>query len=266
MDPNQNYIMHPSFKFKAHLTLEERTALGKFKDAMDEDDDCDFDEDIHSDNLLIRFLRARKLDIPKTLLMFKEYLKFREEYKVDTIIQDFVFTERNELLKLFPTGYHGVDKIVGFLINIQGRPLYFQCLGGIDIDSINKVTTEDRLLKYLIQENEVFLRDRLAACCNASNKYISQFFAIYDLKGESASLMNKKVIDFMKKSSGFLQNFYPEVLGITFVINTSAIFRGLWAIIKGFLDERTVAKIVIKGDDFLTELLEHVSIHAKNKG
>ena len=114
------------------------------------------------------------------------------------------------------------------------------------------------MLNYLIQENEIFLKERLPSCCIASNKYISQFFAVYDLKGESASLLNKKVIDFMKKSTGFLQNFYPEVLGMTFVINTSAIFRGLWSLIKGFIDERTVAKIVIKGDDFITELLEHV--------
>jgi hypothetical protein len=70
--------------------------------------------------------------------------------------------------------------------------------------------------------------------------------------------MNKKVIDFLKLSAGFLANYYPEILAISFVINASVIFRGAWALIKGFLDEKTVAKIFIKGEDYKDELLTHV--------
>ena len=84
-------IMNPKFQFKAPMTLEERGAMEKFKDALDDDDNSDYDSDIHSDNLLIRFLRARKLDIAKASLMFNEYLKFRVEYKVDTIIKVIFF-------------------------------------------------------------------------------------------------------------------------------------------------------------------------------
>lgn len=102
------------------------------------------------------------------------------------------------------------------------------------------------------------MKKRLPSCCSLAGKHISQFFAIYDLKGESASLLNKKVIDFLKLCSGFLQNYYPEVLGCSFVINASAIFRGAWALIKGFIDERTVAKINILGEDYKDELLKHV--------
>jgi hypothetical protein len=73
-------------KFTAPMTLEERGAMEKLKDALEEDENSDYDSDIHSDNLLIRFLRARQLNIEKAALMFNNFLKFKVEYKVDTIL------------------------------------------------------------------------------------------------------------------------------------------------------------------------------------
>jgi hypothetical protein len=73
-------------KFTAPMTLEERGALEKFKDALEDDENCDYDSDIHSDGLLLRFLRARKLMLDKSLFMFKEYLKFYESYNVASIM------------------------------------------------------------------------------------------------------------------------------------------------------------------------------------
>lgn len=42
-----------------------------------------------------------------------------------------------------------------------------------------------------------------------------------------------------------LQDYYPEHLGCMFMINTPWVFRGFWAVIKGFLHERTLAKIQV---------------------
>lgn len=67
-------------------------------------------------------------------------------------------------------------------------------------------------------------------------------------------------MDFVKLSSGFLSNYYPEILGTAFVINASVFFRGAWALIKGFIDERTVAKVIVKGNDYLEEMLKYVII------
>jgi hypothetical protein len=44
-----------------------------------------------------------------------------------------------------------------------------------------------------------------------------------------------------------LQNNFPEHLGCMFMINTPLLFRGFWSVIKGFLDERTLAKIKVGG-------------------
>jgi hypothetical protein len=80
-----------------------------------------------------------------------------------------------------------------------------------------------------------------------------------DLKGESTSLMTSKVIDFVKKTSNIAQNNYPEMLGQMIIINTTVLFRGAWAIIKGFVDEKTSKKISVCGtNDYVAELLKFV--------
>ena len=66
------------------MTLEERNALEKFKDLLEEEDD--YDSDIHFDGMLIRFLRGRKLDLKETMKMFKDYLKFYDDNKIESLI------------------------------------------------------------------------------------------------------------------------------------------------------------------------------------
>jgi len=38
-------------------------------------------------------------------------------------------------------------------------------------------------------------------------------------------------------------NYYPELMGAMYYINAPMMFRGVWAILKNFLDEKTRAKI-----------------------
>jgi len=53
-------------------------------------------------------------------------------------------------------------------------------------------------------------------------------------------------------------DYYPEIMGNTLIINTPMVFRGIWKVAKGFLDERTRKKIQVKGSDYLPTLLEFV--------
>ena len=45
-----------------------------------------------------------------------------------------------------------------------------------------------------------------------------------------------------------------------FVVNAPFIFSGAWAVVKGFLDERTVKKIKILGSSFQKEVAELVDL------
>mmetsp|Transcript_90097 Transcript_90097/g.124377 ORF Transcript_90097/g.124377 Transcript_90097/m.124377 type:complete len:112 (-) Transcript_90097:134-469(-) len=48
-------------------------------------------------------------------------------------------------------------------------------------------------------------------------------------------------------------------MGNLFVINAPMLFSGIWAVVKGFLDERTRNKIKILGGSYLKTLLEFVN-------
>ena len=47
-------------------------------------------------------------------------------------------------------------------------------------------------------------------------------------------------------------------MGQMFIVNSPMLFTGVWAIVKGFLDERTRNKIQIKGGKYQKEILELV--------
>lgn len=43
-----------------------------------------------------------------------------------------------------------------------------------------------------------------------------------------------------------------------FIVNAPMLFTGIWAIVKGFLDEKTRKKITIKGGTYLKDIVELV--------
>ena len=54
----------------------------------------------------------------------------------------------------------------------------------------------------------------------------------------------------LQTAAALTSDNYPENMGCMFVVNAPFIFSGAWAVVKGFLDERTVKKIKILGSSF----------------
>lgn len=44
--------------------------------------------------------------------MWLNHMQWKEDFQVDTILQDFYFGERDKFLICFPQGYHKTDKMV----------------------------------------------------------------------------------------------------------------------------------------------------------
>ncbi len=126
----------------------------------------------------------------------------------------------------------------------DGRPVYIEQLGGIDLTAMYKITTGERMLLNLAVEYERLADPRLPACSRKAGHLLETCCTIMDLKGVGLSKASQ-VYSYVKQASGISQNYYPERLGRFYLINAPWGFSTVWAVVKSWLDPVTVAKIHI---------------------
>ncbi|KAH8921997.1 hypothetical protein BT69DRAFT_1282703 [Atractiella rhizophila] len=230
-----------------HLTPEQEEILAKFKEELKAEGW--YDPAMHDDNTLLRFLRARKFDLAKSKAMFIDSMKWRKEFKVDELYENFNYTEKEKVMEFYPRFYHKTDK--------DGRPVYIEHLGKIDLTKLYSVTTPERQLQALVVEYERFLRDRLPATSKKEGRLIETSCTIMDLNNAGITQF-WKVKNYVQQASQISQNNYPETMGKFYIINSPYIFHSIWGWIKPWLDPVTVAKITILSTDYKKTLLEQI--------
>jgi len=207
------------------------------------------DFSIYIDSYLLRFLRARKFNLENTFTMFNNFINWRKDFGTDEI-ESFDFNEGLLVKQYYPHGYHKTDKI--------GRPIYIEIIGDINVKELFNITSEERMMKYYVKEYERTIKYRFAACSKNAGKLIEQSLTILDMKGEAMKFMFGKTKDFVKIAAKIAQDYYPEMLGNMFIVNTPFTFKALWTIVKAFLDEKTAQKIKLEGSSYQKKLYEIV--------
>lgn len=195
----------------------------------------------------------------------------------DTPSRNFEFTEKKEVDKYYPQYYHKMDKVRSVNPDLDppnvsprsltsivaprispslqdGRPVYIQRLGKIDVNALNEITTQDRQLRRFVLEYEKFLTERLPACSEAVGHPVETSCTIMDLAGVSITSFFR-VKDYVFQAAQIGQDRYPECMGKFYIINAPWAFTSVWSIIKPWLDEVTVAKIDIVGGGGVKEKL-----------
>ncbi|KAJ4832311.1 Phosphatidylinositol/phosphatidylcholine transfer protein sfh11, partial [Turnera subulata] len=151
---------------------------------------------------LLRFLRMRGFDEAKAKDAFLDYLKWRDDYAVDSILKEFKFEEYAEVKKCYPHGYHGLDR--------YGRPIYIERIGMVDLNGLLQATTIDRFVKYHVSEQEKTLNLRFPACSIATKRHITSTTSILDVKGVGMSNFSKPARCLFMEIQKIDSNYYPE--------------------------------------------------------
>ncbi|KAJ3153884.1 cytosolic factor, phosphatidylinositol/phosphatidylcholine transfer protein [Geranomyces variabilis] len=230
-----------------HLTAEQEAVLAQFKTELAAEGF--YDPEKHDDHALLRFLRARKFQLPASKKMWSEYVTWRKDFGTDNVLETFEFPEYPIVKKFYPRFYHKADKL--------GRPVYFEQLGGVDVKQLFAVTDIDRMLKNHVYEYEKLVKYRLPACSKKAGRYVEQSCTILDLKNVYLTSF-PSVAGLIRQISVIAQNYYPEMLGKMYIINAPMLFSGIWSVVKGFLDEVTVNKISIASGSNKAELLKMI--------
>lgn len=192
----------------------------------------------HPDALVLRFLRARKWDVEKALVMLVSTMNWRHtDMHVDDDIMkngdSFAIEDEKSSsstkqvsqdvmaqLRMGKSFLHGTDK--------NGRPI---CVVRVRLHKQGEQceASLERYTVYIIETARMVLQHPVDTAC-----------VIFDMTGFSMANMDYTPVKFMIKC--FEAN-YPECLGTVLVHKAPWVFQGIWKIIRGWLDPVVASKV-----------------------
>jgi len=193
------------------------------------------------DIIFLKFLRARDFKVDVSYQMLVDSLKWRKEFKADSILNE-------EFPDTFKTigEIHKTDK--------DGRPVMVNYYNNIDVNTVfgNGVT---EFLRWKVQQME-FAIEQL----QATNWEVEDLVVIHDYKDVSMFRMDPRVKQASSQTIQTLQNNYPEFLFRKFFINVPYIFQALYSLFTIFSSERTKSKFNVVADAYRKTLLNYIPI------
>lgn len=203
---------------------------------------------VNTDWNLLRFLRARNFDVPKTKKMLAEYLAFRERKDFERIAG--LGKEQLDRVQSYFYHYHfAMDKV--------GRPVIMEDLG---ISRLNEAVRElslEEIEDWMAQTYDRVINIEFPVCSALVGRRVEKGVFIFDIgKVNVVKLFQGKFRGILETMIKIGQNYCPEILEVLFVVNAPFVFKGIWAIIQTMLDPKTRKKIHIESDNAASKLLK----------
>jgi CRAL/TRIO domain/CRAL/TRIO, N-terminal domain len=211
----------------------------------------------HPDALLLRFLRARKWDVDRALVMLISTMRWRardmhvdddvikhgEGGALEDSMSESVSLRKDgddflQQLRLGKSFLHGVDK--------EGRPL---CIVRVRLHKGGEQSEKslERYTVYIIETARLVLRTPVETAVSKDKCILSQLSQanleqciVFDMTHFTMANMDYAPVKFMIK---VFEANYPESLGAVLVHKAPWIFQGIWTIIKGWLDPVVASKV-----------------------
>ncbi|KAF7728404.1 Non-classical phosphatidylinositol transfer protein (PITP) [Apophysomyces ossiformis] len=191
-------------------------------------------QDERLDVLLVKFLRARDLNVEAAVKMLTDTLKWRKEFKTDEIL-----SESFDEAVFGKVGYmHKTDK--------EGRPVCYNFYGDLDQDKVfGDINTFIRW-RVQLMEKGVKLVDLVE---------VDSMIQIHDYKGASMFGRTANAKAATKEIIKIMQDNYPEFLATKYFVNVPWWGSKIFKLIRPLLPEATFKKFVVCSNDELLATL-----------
>ncbi|KAL7750436.1 hypothetical protein RI367_004210 [Sorochytrium milnesiophthora] len=194
-------------------------------------------QDNHPHSFLLRFLRARKFDIAKSLQMAIAALHWRVQSNVQRVIEqgEAVVEARQMNGKAL---FYKQDK--------HGRPVIY-----MNVALHNKSGQDEEMLKihtiYMMETARLLLKEP-----------VGNVIIVFNMANFGLQNMDNNMVKFLVTC---LQDYYPESLGACLIVCAPWVFSGIWRMIKPWLDPVVQRKVqFLKDYDDLQQFIDRASI------
>lgn len=192
----------------------------KIEEGLLEDPTEDEKELIENDLFYLKFLRARKFNVPAALKMYMDTALWRRNFQgrgVASVTENDVVNE----VKHGKSFFYKYDRWNRTVLYV--RPRYH-------FPDESTVEEMERSIVWHMETGRKLLRPG-----------VETGLVIYDMAGFSLANMDYRVLKYEIK---LLESYYPESLGTTLIVNAPWVFYGCWQIIKPWIDPVARAKIL----------------------
>ena len=201
-----------------------------------------------NDTFLIKWLRARKLNVSKADKMIRQSIAFRDEHSLDHIDK---WQMPEALEKYLPYGIFGED--------IEGRPVIYLRIGRTDLKGISQCASKSDFLRYM----EFKCQEGVKKCRMQSEKHgrhIDQCIFVVDLEGLSLQThFHTRALSYLKALIRSSEENYPEMTAMALILTNSPFFHLCWELISHFIDEGTKNKIhFIRPNEYEAKLVRFI--------
>lgn len=242
--------------------------------------------EVVGDRKIVRFLRGHDYAVDKVCNLMSNFLKWRKDKNVDEIRRNIVEGGMDHPVK-FPKG----DVIVGLVpqlviapdaLDVCKAPICVEQYNFVPSEVFKHITLDDYIVfvTYSLEYKSIIVEqmsehreaaylanlsdtDREDILNNPASKLppygvLVNTCVIRDLAGVGWAHLGSQGQDVIKTVVTLASDNYPELMRKCFMINTPYVFNAVWYVVKGLLAARTIAKVSVRGSDYMAELLKEI--------
>ncbi|KAF8473628.1 CRAL/TRIO domain-containing protein [Russula ochroleuca] len=183
-------------------------------------------KDARASVVLMKWLRARNLNLKEAQAMMVDTLRWREEFKIEEVMKE-----------TFPDVFNSFGHLYGR--DKEGRPIVYNIYGRNN-DLTTAFSDVQRFIRWRValMEEGVKLIDF---------ETVDQMIQVHDYEGVTLSSRTSNSKAAASAISGIFQDHYPEFLARKFFVNVPSLMTWIFWLFRPVLSPATLAKMKVVG-------------------